>query len=633
MEETNKSIVIFWGSQSGTGQGFASRLERELLARFGVESMAADLSDYDAATISLIPSSKFAIFIMATFGDGDPSDNAAGFMEHLQRVKDNVATLKNLRHCVLGLGDSNYQHFNRVAVSTAAAFERLGAAAFLPLSKADAANGTTEEDFMEWKEALLGKLQSMLGLEEQAPVYVPQLKVVEDKSIDSIDLFQGTPVYPHSVSQRHFSPIEELPVASWQELFCQQQEESDGNVRHCIHIDLDISDMPQLRYKTGDYLAVWPSNNAAEVRLLLAVLGLEFNGRHKVPVLVKKLDAATNVPVPSPTTMEALFTNYLEIGSSVSRDVILMLLPYAPSTAAREFLQELAKNKHSYTEFMSHNHITLARLLKHAAQQGGTPDADGQAPWSSLPISLVIESLPPLHPRLYSISSSSTISPRHPSLTALVVRTPLARNSSVSVPGLTSNYLYEQCMHSSSCGGRTKLHAAIRKSAFVPPVFSTPLIMIAAGTGLAPFRAFVMERARIIGMGKPVGMTLLFFGCRSPKDYIYRQELEAAIGALPQGQVVPVYSRHNDGAGEKTLQGDNYVQHAIRRHPHLAELIIDRGARVFVCGRAVMGREVCAALREIVQAYKPANLESEAACNEWWDGWRRGGGYTEDVWG
>jgi sulfite reductase alpha subunit-like flavoprotein len=64
--EQNKDVVIFWGSQSGTAEGFANRLARDCHRRFRLEALAADLSDFDPETIALIPKTKLAIFIMST---------------------------------------------------------------------------------------------------------------------------------------------------------------------------------------------------------------------------------------------------------------------------------------------------------------------------------------------------------------------------------------------------------------------------------------------------------------------------------------------------------------------------------------------------------------------------------------
>ena len=96
--------------------------------------------------------------------------------------------------------------------------------------------------------------------------------------------------------------------------------------------------------------------------------------------------------------------------------------------------------------------------------------------------------------------------------------------------------------------GGGKLFAHIRKSKFkLPTLASCPLITAAAGTGLAPFRAFITERVRLKVMGKPVGEMLIFFGCRHPdEDFIYRAEIEEMERAL-DGRlcIVTVFSRVN----------------------------------------------------------------------------------------
>lgn len=64
--------VIFWGSQSGTSERFAETLGHESHAHFGVSALVADLSDYDASSISKIQDTHFVIFILSTYGEGDP---------------------------------------------------------------------------------------------------------------------------------------------------------------------------------------------------------------------------------------------------------------------------------------------------------------------------------------------------------------------------------------------------------------------------------------------------------------------------------------------------------------------------------------------------------------------------------
>merc|ERR1719431_667155 len=72
-----------------------------------------------------------------------------------------------------------------------------------------------------------------------------------------------------------------------------------------------------------------------------------------------------------------------------------------------------------------------------------------------------------------------------------------------------------------------KVPVYVRRSQFrLPNRPQTPVIMIGPGTGLAPFRGFIQERAWQKSQGKPVGPTVLYFGCRNKgHDYIYQEEL------------------------------------------------------------------------------------------------------------
>jgi NADPH-ferrihemoprotein reductase len=514
-EANDADVAVLWASQSGTAECMAERLAKELSRHLGAKVVLLDLADVEPASCSKVElQGKVVIFLASTFGEGDPSDNMHEFWAWLHQ-SDKKESLANLRYLAFGLGNSNYKHYNHVINVLSSQLQALGAQLVIPVGKADDAAGETEEHFLEWKEKVFELFQTTLGYQSQEVGYEPSLEIVEDSSLEPIDLHQGVP--PEKMTGKTAaaqSKIFALPITESRELF------SETGERNCIHMELDLTEHPELKYKTGDHLGVWPVNPIDEIERLVHVLGLE--DKRATPCLLRSLDG-TAVKVPSPTTINAFFEHYLEICAPVSREHVSALTPFASTTAARDFLSTISGDKAAYSAYLSRNYVNLSRLLQAACSEPGA--------WKDLPLALVVEILPAMQPRYYSISSSSVVQARRASITAVVADTALSTPGE-RIPGLATNYLLS--LSSSSSGhprglsytlplahqplleGRThppcRLHAHIRKSAFkLPLMASTPILMVGAGTGVAPFRAFVQERARLKTMGWEVGTTKLFF--------------------------------------------------------------------------------------------------------------------------
>ncbi|KAI5458944.1 hypothetical protein BGZ63DRAFT_361908 [Mariannaea sp. PMI_226] len=628
LEESGKDVVIFWGSQSGTAETLAGRLAKECHLRFGLQTLCADLCDYDPETIALIPQTKLAIFLVSTYGEGDPSDNTQGFWEWINKRPFDIK-LPHLRYMAFGLGNSSYRYYNRVIDIVTEALDKAGAQRLMPVGKADDAQGGTEEDFLAWKDEVYDIFLGQLGFKEQDIPYTPSIRLVEDESLDIIDLNLGEPKEHRSGPARvakAYSPIRPLPIQSSHNLYASTN-------RNCLHMELDISNHAELRYTTGDHLAVYPINPEDEVHFLLKALGLE--ERADKPLLIQPLEDGQTLKIPSPTSLTALFRHYLEICAPVSREIVGTLAKFAPTQDAAGLLSSLGKSKDDYATFIARNHVTLGRLLVFAAP--GTV-------WKDLPLSFVAESLPALQPRYYSISSSSVVSPRKVALTVGVEASPLVADPSIEVRGVTTNYLlavsnninslkakkdtlphYEISGPANTLEG-SKVYACIRRSQFrLPSLSATPLVMIGAGTGMAPFRGFILERARLKAIGKPIGRMILFFGCRRPEeDYLYNQELAetaASLGDLLQ--IVTAFSRV-EGMPKK------YVQDCIGDMKRDVCDLLENGANLYICGRASMAREVG---KVVEAAIKEQKSWTDGEARSWAEAAKKGNKWLEDVWG
>jgi cytochrome P450/NADPH-cytochrome P450 reductase len=150
------------------------------------------------------------------------------------------------------------------------------------------------------------------------------------------------------------------------------------------------------------------------------------------------------------------------------------------------------------------------------------------------------------------------------------------------------------------------------------------MIMIGAGTGLAPFRGFLQERAAQRAQGVPVARSLLFFGCRTPDvDVLYGDELRAY---QDQGlvHVEVAYSRPADGPGR-------YVQDAVLDCSDAVWELLQRDAAVFVCGNAAtIAPGVRSALTTV---FRRKTSAGEADAQAWLTGLRVTNRFVEDIWG
>lgn len=641
-------MVIFWGSQSGRAEVLAKSFAGELQIRFGLKVLAADLDDYDHGHLNELRDNQTVGFILATYGEGDPPDNVNGLWNTLHDMLDRGTRLDQLRYVLFGLGNSKYRHYNRVAETVNAAVQKLGACRIGDFGKGDDGNGETEEDFTNWKDAIIQTLKIQLNLKEQRRSHQAVFRIEDVPETNSDVVFLGE---PHSSLLKDVqigrwgdpSAANIIPISSARKLW-------ESGDRHCVHIELSLGINRWVKYATGDHLAVYPSNPIAEVDRLLTILNLQ--DRRSVPIHIQAMGDASGVKVtvPTPTTIEAIFHYYLEICAYVPRSILGELSAFAPNESALSKLQHLSTDPTTFKSEVLTRHLTLADILELAAPS---------TQWT-IPLSFLLEKLKHLQPRYYSISSSSVIQPRIIAITTVVNTKPGLHSpdsKSTGCYGLTTHYL-SSLSHSfnsdssfsvpaslpeySLSGPRdlllgSKILARTRKSAFkLPSKSSTAVILIGAGTGVAPFRAFVQERVRLHEIGREVGPTLLFMGFRhSAVDYLYGEEWPAYQRALGEGEngekrfgYWTAFSRDQIEEGEKKV----YVQAKLweQRERVLKILEEDHRSTIYICGAPEMARDVSFCLARMRADATGASDEEGA---DWVKELRRSSRLLEDVWG
>jgi NADPH-ferrihemoprotein reductase len=492
---------------------------------------------------------------------------------------------------------------------------------------------------MEWKDDILESLSDIITLQEHQVTYEPSISI-SNTSVDPSLIYLGEP------SEKELRGIKDKVTYNrhnpYSASIVQSIKLSGLTDRVCVHLEFDLSAVPALRYQAGDHLAVWPINPDSEVNRLLRLLDLDEEKQRKQPIMLSVRGGSTSQRgFPSPTTREALLKYYLEIGALVSREFLLILSQYAPTNVAKATLLRLGNSKDDFRREVAAHFSSVGKVMERI---------EPNMKWTAVPFSLLVESFNRIQPRSYSISSSPLKQPRRPSITLVVNKRhipTLPSNGDDMFFGLTTNYLlahHHKCSVGGSPGdplegppydlqgprqklGGGKVYIHVKRSTFkLPPNMATPVIMVAAGTGIAPFRGFMQERSRLAELGKPVGKMILFFGCRDDTtDYLYREEwqdYEARFGDW--FKIVPAFSR---------LQGQRkcYVQDVLLEQRDIVlPLILDQDAAFYICGSATMATEVRRRLVEIIARAKMQSLEEADAMIK--GKMKKAGLYHEDVW-
>jgi sulfite reductase (NADPH) flavoprotein alpha-component len=332
---------------------------------------------------------------------------------------------------------------------------------------------------------------------------------------------------------------------------------SGKETRHFV-ISLEGSD---LAYKAGDSLGVYPANRPGEVAEIIQLLGASGDE----PVRPAMLRLAEPI-----TLREALGTRLSLAGPT--RKALELLQAKTTDAAEQARLAALLapEAKEALQAFLGERAYVDLLAEFPAGRAGVTPQE-------------LADLMRKLMPRLYSIASSPKAFPREVHLTVAIVR---YRSNGRDRAGVCSTFLADRAELRA-----TPVPVFISNSHFGPPAdAAADAIMVGPGTGIAPFRAFVQDRA---AAGAP-GRNWLFFGDRHrAADFLYEEEWETHLAAGRLARLDLAWSRDQ----ERKI----YVQDRLRENAAGLWAWIRNGAHFYVCGDAKrMAKDVDAALHEII---------------------------------
>ncbi|WP_027578581.1 sulfite reductase subunit alpha [Bradyrhizobium sp. Ai1a-2] len=332
-----------------------------------------------------------------------------------------------------------------------------------------------------------------------------------------------------------------------------------GSEKETWHIEFDLSTCG-LDYVVGDSFGIFAKNDLGLVDQVIALLGAS----HMTEVRGK--------------TLRDVLLN--DVSLSPAPDSLFELITYLTGSAQREKARALAQGEDPDGDAAT---LDVMAVLQKFPKVRPHPEA-------------FVEALEPLQPRLYSISSSHNATPGKLSLTVDCVRYVINKRKRL---GLASTFLAERI----SPGDELEVYVQKAHGFALPQDPKTPIIMIGPGTGIAPFRAFLLDRRATGAQGK----NWLFFGHqRSDCDFFYADELNAMKTAGLLTRLSLAWSRD----GEKKF----YVQDRMREVGRELWTWLAEGAHVYVCGDAKrMAKDVERALVDIVAQFGARSVDEAIA--------------------
>jgi NADPH-ferrihemoprotein reductase len=375
--------------------------------------------------------------------------------------------------------------------------------------------------------------------------------------------------------------------------------------RSCVHVEIDISRC-SATYESGDHVGIFAENSPEVVSSAAKVLRYPVETCFKMSIPPNNADGLTEPPS-GPVTLGFVLARYADLLSSPSKASLAALAAFAtdPEEAARLSALASIEGRDAYYSYVSSSKRSLLEIMEEFRSL-------------RIPLGAFFATVAPrLQPRFYSISSSPALHPRSVHVTAAVVKDKMPTGRIHE--GVATTWLAR------STPGKTVVPIFLRRSAFkLPRNLSTPVVMVGPGTGLAPFRGFIQERAAARSRGEAIGPAVLYFGCRRrDHDYIYKEELEFAVASGALTALNVAFSREGDVK--------DYVQHHMARQgAEIWDLLGPKGkGYLYVCGDAKnMAKDVHNTLLDIAGKVNGGKAHAEASIRELLDSGR----YLKDVW-
>jgi cytochrome P450/NADPH-cytochrome P450 reductase len=493
------------------------------------------------------------IIVVTSTYNGKPPDNAQRFFSVCAGGKVNFS---KCRFTVFGCGNTQWKDsFQSFPIVVDSLLGSLGGTRVHPRGSSDADGDSWDEDFDRWEESML---KSMVAADQ-----LQDMDSMADQKMFSVAKFVSATGATISVQDHKLKSLTH-PAVTMKVVDNEELLNFSVAPRSTRHITLKYKKVhdSDLDYTAGDHLGVIPLNGAEDVKALALRLGVGLDEIMSIERLDHQTAASSSgLPLNEPITVKQLLSTFLDILSPLSKRAVERLSNLTECPPDVRALKSMAASTASFksSDIFTSKQSILTVLKKF--------------PSIVCTLSDLVDILPVIKPRFYSISSSPAMdSPEIVTIT--VSRLLWTDKNRTDRHGLCSTYLNNVLKGD-------EVQAFIRRAPVefhLPQAATTPIIMVGPGTGIAPFRGFIRERAAVSKSagGGAGGKCVLFTGCRNAADdSLYHSEL-AELKKVVDLDTFHAYSR--DGPTKV------YVQDMIRSNGRYIADLVANGAYIYICG-------------------------------------------------
>ncbi|MEO6801979.1 MAG: sulfite reductase subunit alpha [Granulicella sp.] len=436
---TSLKIAVLYASQSGTAEGLARKVTKELKA----QGYIASLISLEGYTPAALAAERYAIFIASTYGEGDAPEAVQPFYEQL--CLEHFPRYGDLFYSVLALGDSSYEQFCKFGSDLDHKLASLGGVRLCDRIDCDL---DLDEPFTLWQNTLFTRLTEIVTARPASETAPPSLL----SSVAAPSPREQTTTQTYTRANPYLA-----------EVVAKRPLTHEVSSKLTLHMALSIQNS-DLKYEAGDACGILPQNDIHLVEEILHTL----NFSPKVPV---------QLPHAGETTLLDALLNHLQI----TRLTRKMIEAYSTIGKCHTLSGLLVPEQQSPFDRYTYDR--------------GLIDLLHDYPGVLLDPADFVAMLPKLAPRLYSISSSPHAHAGEIHTTVAVVR---YRSHDRERGGVCSTLLADRI----PAGECVPIYIQPNKKFRLPQQADAPIIMIGPGTGVAPFRSFLHERRALGHIGR-----------------------------------------------------------------------------------------------------------------------------------